>query len=344
MKNKAVVIQSPQKLQVIDLPIGIPAADEVLVRIHYVALCGSDKKLYAGTYTAPHKYPLIIGHEWVGEVIQAGVEASAKWLPGDIVTGDCSLYCGSCSFCDANNKNHCLNVKKKGIMVDGACAQHIIVNQRHLYHCPVLPDIKALALTEPMAVAVESIINRIPPNKLNKVRQALIIGAGGIGIMALLGLLEQGIPEITIADMSPEKLAVVDSFGFSNVTTVLANFSDANNRLTGHFDLAVEAAGNADALTKIIELANPCGQIVCIGHQQKLTLDFGLIMKKSLTISANIGSTGGFEQALKIISHYSPHINKIISRVLTLETINTYFTSEISSMKDIKVLIDLHSS
>ena len=131
MENKGLVITTPGSLKLLDLAEPQPKADEVLVRVSHVALCGSDVKLYLGQYTAPHKYPIQIGHEWVGEVVSTG-DPESKWHPGDIVTGDCSLFCGDCSYC-STNKNHCFSVEKKGITVDGACSQYICVNTAHLY-------------------------------------------------------------------------------------------------------------------------------------------------------------------------------------------------------------------
>lgn len=342
MKNKAVVIQSPLNLKVLEVPIGEPQSDEVLIRTKYISLCGSDVKLYQGTYSAPHKYPIIIGHEWVGEIVKAGSRSSESWKAGDIVTGDCSLYCNSCDYCARNDKNHCVSVEKKGITQDGGCVQYMNVKQQHLYCCPNLPDIRTLALAEPLAVSVEAVVNRIPKTDLKKVHNALIIGSGGIGAMAVFMLLEEGIPEITVADVAADKLAIIDSFGFRNIKTVLTDLSDGDVFKNRGFDLIIEAAGSASTLQKAIQLANPCGMVVCIGHQKDIKLDFALVMKKSLTIVTSIGSTGGFEKAIEIIEKHYAKVRKLLTRIITLDEIEKFFATEIGTRNDIKILIALN--
>lgn len=340
-KNKCLSIMGPNKIEVLDVPLkNSLEPDELLVRVKYAALCGSDIKLYLGTYTAPHKYPIIIGHEWVGEIVKVGSDSNGTWAVGDTVTGDCSFYCNSCNYC-AHNKNHCLTIQKKGITLDGACSQYIIVKKQHAYHCPKLSDPKPYALTEPLAVAVQGIINRISADDLKFVKRALIIGAGGIGIMSMLCLLQHQIPEITIVDINKEKLGVIRSLGFSNVDTIETDLSVSDSVCNEGFDLIIEAAGSHMALSKAVELANPCGKIVCLGHQKTVSLDFGLAIKKSLSIIASLGSTGGFEEAVQIIQNNQSVVSKLITRVVPLEKAQEYFQDDLGCPQDIKVLIDL---
>lgn len=340
-ENKALVMESPFHLKLHKMPIRVPRDGEVLVRTRYNALCGSDIKLYLGEYTAPHRYPVVIGHEWVGEVVEIGPGVTGEWDVGGIVTGDCSIYCGSCSNCLRNDKNHCVSVEKMGITRDGGCAQYITVNQRHIYRCPQLADLKALALVEPLAVSTEAVLNHISKPDLEMVRSALIIGAGGIGAMAALLLIEEGVPHITVVDIVEDKLKIVESFGFGNVAVIQTDLNDEAISRDKGFDLIIEAAGSRLGLQKAIELANPRGQVVCLGHQTKLELDFSLIMKKSLTIVTSIGSTGGFERAIQIIEKHYRNVQKLITRIVEISEAEEYFTTDLRRRNDVKVLIDL---
>jgi 2-desacetyl-2-hydroxyethyl bacteriochlorophyllide A dehydrogenase len=340
--TKTLTITGPKKIEIIDAPIKSQLEpDELLVRIKYVALCGSDIKLFLGTYTAPHSYPIVIGHEWVGEIVKIGSDDNGTWSIGDTVTGDCSFYCNSCHYC-SYNKNHCLTIQKKGITLDGACSQYVIVKKQHAYHCPKSSDPKLYALAEPMAVAVQAIVNHLPANDLKFVKRTLIIGTGGIGIMSMLCLLEHQVPHITIADINEEKLAVVRSLGFPNVTTLKTDLAADDSKYNEGFDLIIEAAGSPAGLSRALELANPCGKIVSIGHQKTVNLDFGLAMKKSLSIIASLGSTGGFEEAIQIIHKNQSVVSKLITRVVPLEKTPEFFQSDLACPQDIKVLIDLN--
>lgn len=341
LENRALVISSPEHLHVTKWPVNDPGTREVLVRTRYVALCGSDVKLYQGTYSAPHQYPIVIGHEWVGEIVKVGEGVADIWHPGDIVTGDCTLYCNHCENCLRDYRNHCAYVEKKGITTNGGCAQYINVNPQHLYRCPELPDLKPLALIEPLAVSVEAVINRISQHTLKKIRRALIIGSGGIGALAVLLLHEQGIPEITVADVVAEKLGVIDVFGFKNVKTVLTNLSDDILSDRDGFDLIFEGAGSESALCKSIELAAPRATVVCVGHQGKVELDFSEMMRKSLTVISSLGSTGGFEKAIQIVAKHYLKVQKLITRVVDLDQVELFFKEELGQGHNIKVIIDM---
>ncbi len=344
MTNKTAIINKPDDIQILDLPVREPANDEVLVNVKFTALCGSDMKLYHGSYTAPHKYPIVIGHEWVGEIVKVGASAEARFSVGDIVTGDCSLYCNTCKFCTSGRKNHCVSIEKKGITVDGSCSQFNIVNQQHIYKCEKLPDLKALALVEPLSVTVEAVVNRIPAEEFRTIESALIIGCGGIGALAIFMLIEQGVKQITIVDVAEDKLAIVRSFGFDQVQALQAKILPVYIAEGKQFDLIIEASGHETSLGNAINLASPQGRIVCVGHQKKMEVDLPLIMKKSLTLISSIGSTGGFELAAKIVAKHFNNVNKLITRIIKIDDLPATLSQNKNFSSDIKVLINLNQS
>jgi L-iditol 2-dehydrogenase len=339
-QNKGLVIETPGVIKLVGLPLESPKADEVLVGVKYVALCGSDKKLYLGSYTGPHKYPITIGHEWVGEVVQAGAGAAEQWRSGDLVTGDCSVFCGTCGNCRID-RNHCAGIEKTGITVDGACSQYFLVDRRHIYRCPQLPDPRVFALSEPLAVVVQGVVNRITREDLKLAGSALIVGAGGIGSMALCLLAALRVPKITIVDTVQERLDVVASLGYPNVAVMRSDLAGSPCQPNEGFDLIIEAAGSSGALARAVELANPCAKIVCIGHQQKAEMDAGMVVRKSLTVIGSHGGTGGFERAIKIIEENWTSVAKMITKVVPLGEAEEFFRSQLESGKETKVLIDL---
>lgn len=333
--NKGLLVTAPGDLRVAELPRPSPSGDQLLIRVRHMALCGSDIKLYQGTYKAPHKYPIIIGHEWIGHVEAVGPLASAAWQKGDLVTGECSIFCGRCPAC-RQNRNYCQSIEKMGITLDGGGAQQIVVSERHVHRCPNLSDPSPLVLSEPLAVAVQGIHNRVDAETLCEVRHALVFGCGGIGIMSVFALLDAGVPDITIVDVAKEKLALVRSFDLPGVTTCLGNPPTDRS-----FDLIVEAAGNAHSLARAPELAAPCATIVCLGHQGSVNVDFGLVMRKSLNIVASLGSCGGFERAIDIVTRRHGLISRMITRRLALDEVPAYFAQKQGTAQDVKVMIDL---
>jgi len=333
-KNYALVIREPGNIALEERPMPEPDAGEVLVQVCYVALCGSDGKLYAGTYTAPHSYPVVLGHEWVGRVVSIG-QLVEDLQPGDYVTGDCSLYCGKCAAC-SYNRNHCEHIEKRGITVDGGCANFIAVKRRHIYKCPCTSDCKPFVLTEPTAVAGNGILKRVPQSVLTRAERAVILGAGGIGLVSLLALAEFPMREIVMVDMAENKLALAERFGFSNVKTCRSI-----DELEGTFDLVVEAAGATPTLQACPKLAAPAGHVVLLGHQKPCELDFGEVIKKSLTIHASNGSTGGFIKALRIIDAHRDLICLLITDTIPLRDAADYIAQGKHLKNNIKVVIDM---
>ncbi len=337
-KNYALTIIKPGEMRLLEHEMPVPKDDEVLVEVHYVAVCGSDVKLYAGTYTAPHSYPVVMGHEWLGTVIDKGNDVT---LPiGQKVVGDCSLYCGECYYCQVN-KNHCVNIEKRGITVDGAAANYIVVKERHVNACPDTENPMLLTLTEPMSVAVNGIVNRVPRDVIKRTRRALVLGCGGIGLMSLFTLLMEGISEIVMVDVLPDKVNRVQGFGLKGVTAKCFDTRDIGEETVGCFDIIVEATGHSESLQKTVEVINPCGHIVCLGHQTNMDFDFGTVVTKSLTIHASNGSTGGFERAMEQIITYAPYVEQMIMDVVPFSEAETLFENKALFASAIKVLIDL---
>ena len=95
MKSKGIVLKGARQAEILSTEVPEPTGAQVLVRTHAVGLCGSDLGLYLGTYEGPKNYPLYFGHEWSGIVQSVGPEVT-RLRVGDKVTGDCSLYCGTC--------------------------------------------------------------------------------------------------------------------------------------------------------------------------------------------------------------------------------------------------------
>ncbi|MBU3093405.1 alcohol dehydrogenase catalytic domain-containing protein [Clostridium sp. CF011] len=339
-KNKAVMLSGPQKIEVKEIKLNPIKDGEILIKVNYVALCGSDIKLYEGKYLGPHSYPIILGHEWVGKISYIGENVKGNWNIGDLVTGDCSIYCDECTLCK-ENKNQCDNVEKRGITIDGACAQYIIENEKYIYHCPKISKHKAFVLAEPMAVAVQAITNRIEKSKLKKINNALVLGAGGIGVMSLFVLRELGIPNITVADIESKKLELISSFDYSNVNTVNMDFKDSIGDSNNCYDLIIEATGSGEAFKKALILAERCGTVICIGHQNYIDLDFGTVIKKALSVYGSIGGTGGFEKAIQIIEKNSENISKVITETIPLDDVEKEFIDGLKISDNIKIAINL---
>ena len=158
------ILKQPHCVEAVEEIKPVPSGHEVLVRIKNVGICGSDIHLFHGTYNGPHSYPMKFGHEWSG-VVEATGNLVSSVKPGDLVTGDCSRFCGSCSAC-ATDRNLCAHIEKFGITIDGSSTEYILRDEKYLYKSPSGMDEKLLCLSEPVAVAAHLLhkIHRVLPD------------------------------------------------------------------------------------------------------------------------------------------------------------------------------------
>lgn len=128
------ILKEPKCVEPQEGPKPVPQGHDALIRIQYVGICGSDIHLFNGSYNGPHSYPMRFGHEWSGVVEAVGSDVTAVKV-GDVVTGDCSRFCGKCPSC-GKDRNLCEHIEKFGITIDGASAEYILRDEKYLYKAP----------------------------------------------------------------------------------------------------------------------------------------------------------------------------------------------------------------
>jgi L-iditol 2-dehydrogenase len=146
--TKALILSGDGRVRRHDVSVGVASGMQVRVKIEVVGICATDLALYHGRYRAPHQNPVCFGHEWAGVVDAVGEEVE-HLRPGDRVTGECSLWCGTCDGC-RRNPNLCHQIEKFGITVGGAARGQILIDAKYLHRS--VPDLEpaVLALAEPL--------------------------------------------------------------------------------------------------------------------------------------------------------------------------------------------------
>ena len=123
---KAIQIVAPYQMEYVDLPTPQPGADEVLLRVRASGLCHTDVNILEGEFHA--SYPVIPGHEFVGEVVEVGAEVDPKWM-GMKVAVDPNVPCGLCNACHTNRQNQCENLNSYGVTMGGGFAEYVVVKE-----------------------------------------------------------------------------------------------------------------------------------------------------------------------------------------------------------------------
>lgn len=340
------VLKQPHCVSPVEEIKPVPAGHEVLVRIKNVGICGSDIHLFHGTYNGPHSYPMKFGHEWSG-VVEATGELVTSVKPGDLVTGDCSRFCGSCAACETD-RNLCSHIEKFGITIDGSSTEYILRDEKYLYKSPAGMDETLLCLTEPVAVAAHLLrkIRRILPGGFAG-KRVLVYGGGVIGMSAMMLLRHmEGCEQVELYDLAASRVAIAASEGAhipaAEALTATSGGTDyASMYASAVYDVVIETTGAAPVFANSLNLVKPGGILGCVGMISKVEIAQKLIVTKSLTVIGSIGGTGDFDRAMEFLVSFPEAASKLISHTFPMAQVEEAFASAQVPNGSMKVVLTL---
>jgi L-iditol 2-dehydrogenase len=317
---KGLRLKGPRQMEVVEEAVKEPGEGQVLIRIDNFNLCGSDLRIYEGTYSGPMRYPIYVGHEWAGKV--EAISKKIKHLKvGDHVTGDCSLWCGICPYC-ARDKNLCEQIEKVGMTRDGASRPFFLQDAKYVYPAGRI-DLKVLSLTEPLSVVCHAASNGERMMGPLSDLKILILGGGNMGT-ALLMVLRKifNCSNVEVYDPIRSRMEMAVELGArrpSKIDFVTrkdskvsgSDYRDFYSELA--YDLIFESTGSSAAFANALEIAKPLGGIVVIGFVSTGEVNLRLITLKALKICGTIGGTGEFRRVLQAIEKEPEYFRKLIT-------------------------------
>lgn len=279
---KAMYIVEPGRVEFRETEMPVRKPGEVLLKLLYGGICGSDLGSYRGTF-AYFDYPRIPGHEFSAEVIEADMDNEYGIKPGMIVTCNPYFNCGCCYSCRHGLVNACMDNQTMGCQRDGAFREYITMPVERVYDGKGLSP-RLLAAIEPFCISYHG-ISRAQIRRGDKV---LVVGAGTIGVLAAAAAKAKG-AVVYIADVQEGKLEMSRRFGVDGVILNASpeRFAEETARITGGngFDVTVEAVGLPSTFQNCIDAACFGGKIVVIGVGKKnLDFNFTAIQKKELNV------------------------------------------------------------
>ncbi len=263
--------------------------NDVLIRVKYTGICGTDVHIYQWDEWAQKTIPvpMAIGHEFVGEIVNVGSNV-ADFHPGDIVSGEGHVTCGRCRNCFAGRRHLCAHTSGVGVNRPGAFAEFVALPMTNIWRHHAGVDLEVAAIFDPFGNAVHTALSFSVMGE-----DVLITGAGPIGIMAIPVVKKAGARHVVITDMNPYRLELAGKMGATlaiNPTEV--NLADVQQQLGMQegFDVGLEMSGSAAALRDMIANMSHGGKIAILGIPAKeMPMDWRQVIFNMLTIKGIYG-------------------------------------------------------
>ena len=273
-----------------DQPVPEIGPAELLIRIHRTAICGSDLHIYAWDELAGANVPLpmIIGHEYAGEVIEVG-KVVTNFKAGDRVTGEGHLVCGQCKTCQTENQHLCSHAKGVGSTFPGAFADYLRLPASNAVK---LPD----DISDEHGSLLDALGNAVHAVSMFEIagRDVLVTGAGPIGIMAAAVAQRIGARSVVLTDLNPYRLQLARRLGVERVVNLREqSMADAmaDAGVNEGFDVGLEMSGAAPAFNDQLVHVAPGGGVALFGLTARATIDFPMNASviKGLTLKGVYG-------------------------------------------------------
>jgi alcohol dehydrogenase/L-iditol 2-dehydrogenase len=317
-------------IEIRDIPKPTIDPDQVLIEVKAIGVCGSDIHLWHENQSWDIKLPLVMGHEFSGVISKIGAQVN-DFKPGDrVVCETAAMICGQCVYCITGNYNQCPHRKGYGALIDGAFTEYVAARPQILHHIPDSVSFAEAALTEPICVAYNALVEKITIDPGDLV---IIQGPGPIGIMSLQVARLSGAGTLIMLGTNADwqRLAVAKELGVHHTLNVQQeNPVDFVRSLGDGFgaDVVVDCTGISEALRQSLELVRPNGRIVKIGWGPE-PLDFSLdpLVGKGITLQGSFSHTYvHWERVLKLLSTGQINLAPVIGGIYLLEQWEEAFT------------------
>jgi len=333
---KALVYVGPKRVEVRDIPEPVLKEGQVKLRIKYCGICGSDIGIFLGTHPRA-KAPLVLGHEFLGEVTQDG----KKFKKGDRVVAFPLLSCGQCLPCRTGNSHVCNTLGLIGIDTDGGICEYVCADEDILFKVPDSLSDKAAAVIEPLAV----IVRAIHQSGLKALDTAAVIGAGPIGILTGLFLVQMGASKVFISDVNPRRLEQAKRLGMIPVNAGTESLEQVAKDATGGegVDVLYECSGAEIAALQMTDITRVGGMICMVSvHKAPHNVNLrDLNFKEQRMIGTRVYTKEEFGQAVKYAADIQDKLEMLVSHVIPMRDSTKVFDMIADpDSGTIKVLVD----
>ena len=313
---QAAIIYGPGDIRVESIDIPKPKADEVLVKIKACGVCGTDQALNVGEF--PANFPVIIGHEFSGEVVEVGSEVTNFGL-GDRVTADPNRVCHKCDYCRMGLEHLCEKRESMGVDSHGADAEYAIVPETNLYKYPENLSYEEAAFTEPLACA----INGTNLAQVHLGDTVLILGAGGMGNLITQCVANSGAANIIVSEPIEYRRKMAKENGATHLVDPFNQDLDAELRKIRSIgaDVVFEAAGNNILQEQAISYVRKGGTVVwfgCSPQGRTINVDSFDVNDREIKIQGSFNNPFSTGRAIELLGSKTVRVDNLISHRISL--------------------------
>lgn len=272
-----------------EVPIPETGINDVLVRIHRTAICGTDIHIYNWDAWAQKTIavPMTVGHEFVGRVAAVGSNVK-DFHEGDLVSGEGHLVCGRCRNCLAGRRHLCAHTSGVGVNRDGCYAEYLSIPVTNVWYADPGIPIEQIACFDPLGNATHTALSF---DVLGE--DVLITGAGPIGCMATAIVNYAGARHVVVTDLNPYRLELARKMGASvAIDPRERSLKDVCSELDMKegFDVGLEMSGSAAALSDMVAAMCHGGKIAMLGiPDANTTVDWSTVVFNMITIKGIYG-------------------------------------------------------
>lgn len=334
---KVAVMNGIGKMGFTERAIPQPAENEVLIKLEYVGICGSDMHYYEtgriGNYIV--KPPFVLGHEPGGTVVEIG--KNVKHLKvGDRVALEPGKTCGHCKYCKEGNYNLCPDVIFFATPpIDGVFQEYVAHEADLCFKLPENVSTLEGALIEPLAVGFHA----ANQGGAHIGQTALVFGAGCIGLVSMMALKAEGVSKVYVVDIMQKRLDKAMELGATGVINskdkdVLKEIA----KLTEDgVDLVIETAGTEITAQQAIHATRKGGTIVFVGYTKTgmATLPLSLALDKELTFKSVFRYRHIYPMAIEAVASGKVNLKGIITDIFDLDDIQNAMDSSIRDKANI---------
>ncbi len=335
---KVAVMEGIGKMGYTQRPIPAPKADEVLVKLEYVGICGSDMHYYEtgaiGDYVV--KPPFVLGHEPGGTVVGVGSHVTHLKV-GDKVALEPGKTCGHCEFCRQGKYNLCPDVVFFATPpVDGVFQEYVAHEAALCFKLPENVSTLEGALIEPLAVGFHA----ANQGGAHAGQTAVVMGAGCIGLVSMMALKAEGVSRVYVVDVMAKRLEKALELGADGVINGKDEDAvEAVRKLTGGAgcDLVIETAGTEFTTRQAIQMTKKGASIVLVGYSKtgEMTLPMSLALDKELTFKTVFRYRHIYPMAIDAVAAGKVNLKGIVTDIFDFDDIQNAMDRSVADKANI---------